>query len=175
MPFQKDEGQLGRGGGELLSLKAGEAPRPAVRGGWCHRVLDHAMLYYSREEPVQLPAPCREQETVWKGTAGIEIAVGGAGLVHRRGQGYGDRVGAWGNRLLFVCLTAVVLTMRYWGKMGKKLQRKSSWVGYLYQSMLNFQFYGEHFRSRNKSTEEKGCREVAKQWKWHIVVTGETN
>ena len=63
MPFQKDEGQLGRGGGELHSSKAREAPWPTVREGWCHRVLDHAMLYYSREEPAWLPAPRREQET----------------------------------------------------------------------------------------------------------------
>lgn len=51
MPFQIGKGQLGRAGGALHSLKAGEAPKPVVRGGWCHWVLDHAMLYYSREEP----------------------------------------------------------------------------------------------------------------------------
>lgn len=63
MPFQKDEGQLGREGRELHSLKAGEGPWPVVRGGWCHRFLDGAMLYYSREEPAWLPATHREQET----------------------------------------------------------------------------------------------------------------
>lgn len=63
MPFQKDEDQLGRGGGELCSSKADETPWPAVREGLCHRELDRAMLYYSREEPARLLTPHREQET----------------------------------------------------------------------------------------------------------------
>lgn len=61
MFFQKEENQVGRGGGQLHSSKAGEVPWPAVGGGWCRWVLAHAMLCYSREEQAQHHAGRKRQ------------------------------------------------------------------------------------------------------------------
>lgn len=73
-------------------------------------------------------------------------------------SGVGDRTGAGWNRLACLCHRAVVYIRTCWGKVGKKLQRKTSWMCDLNEPMLNFQFYEEPFRRREKIHGREGMQ-----------------